>query len=207
METQKLPPDWQNIDYLFNIVLVGEPGVGKTCFFTQFAKSRFNMVYEPTIGIDFSIKYIIIEESMVKLTVWDLSGLPQFRSLGQSYLRGARGVLLCYDVTNSISFENLDTHIKLIKDHSFYEPRIMLVGNKSDLEESRTVTKQEGLDFANKNNFLFMETSALDTTNIELAFLILAKKVYDQEKGSEKEKPFQNSSSKVEKEAKKFNCF
>lgn len=177
-----LLPDNNSRDNRFKIAIFGDVGTGKTCIFSQYSEKKFNSKYEPTIGVEFASKDIVLEDEMVRLQIWDLSGQPAYLSIRSPYLKGSKGVLLCYDVTNRTSLENLATLIKAIKDLAKWAPEIVLIGNKCDLEKFRVVSKEEGQEFAKKNDFLFLETSALDSTNVELAFHFLAMKVYNKER-------------------------
>ena len=183
-----LPPDVTARDFRFKIVLTGDARIGKTCILRQFSEKRVSLAYETTIGVEFRAKDIVIDDQIHRLAIWDLSGAPAFFSIRSAYLRGANGVMLCYDVTNRTSFESLKTLIQAIKEMAApSNPGIILIGNKCDLETSRVVSTKEGQEFAKKHDFLFFETSALDSTNIELAFHSLAVKIYNQERKSQKE--------------------
>ncbi|KAI8054198.1 GTP-binding protein [Gilbertella persicaria] len=165
-------------DYLFKLVLIGDSGVGKSNLLSRFTMSlcllktnEFNLESKSTIGVEFATKNIEIEKRSIKAQIWDTSGQERYRAITGAYYRGAVGALVVYDITRRNSFQNVSHWLKELRDHADQNIVIMLVGNKVDLSEtSRAVTTEEGADLAEKDGFLFMETSALDATNVDSAF-------------------------------------
>jgi Ras-related protein Rab-1A len=97
-------------DYMFSIIIIGDQAVGKTSLMVKFAENQFKGDYKPTIGIDFKVKKIKVNDNtVVKLQVWDTAGQERFRTISQTYYQRADGVILAYDCSNSQSHENL-TH-------------------------------------------------------------------------------------------------
>ena len=129
----------------------------------------------PTIGVDFKIKSLEINDKLVKMQIWDTAGEERFRTVIASYFKGSHGILLIYDITNKTSFKELDNWLSVIENNASQNVLKILIGNKSDLEENREVTKEEGQAFAKANNMQFMETSAKMNTNVSEAFEALAK--------------------------------
>ncbi|KAK4521399.1 uncharacterized protein ATC70_012014 [Mucor velutinosus] len=158
-------------DYLFKLVLIGDSGVGKSNLLSRFTTNEFNLESKSTIGVEFATKNIEIEKRSIKAQIWDTSGQERYRAITGAYYRGAVGALVVYDITRRNSFQNVSHWLKELRDHADSNIVIMLVGNKVDLSEtSRAVTTEEGGALAEKDGFLFMETSALDATNVDNAF-------------------------------------
>ncbi len=122
---------------------------------------------------------ITIEKQLIKLQIWDTAGQESFRSITRSYYRGAAGALLVYDITRRDTFNHLTQWLKEARQNSSHKDMvIMLIGNKSDLEHRRQVSKEEGKEFAQKNNLIFLETSAKTAANVNEAFCATARQIY-----------------------------
>ncbi|XP_030645787.1 ras-related protein Rab-25a [Chanos chanos] len=158
-------------NFVFKVVLIGESGVGKSNLLSRFTKNEFNHDSRTTIGVEFSTRSIQLETVTVKAQIWDTAGLERYRAITSAYYRGAVGALLVYDITKHLTYENVERWLKELYDHADPHIVVMLVGNKCDLTSQRTVPTQEAKDFAESKGLLFMETSALESTNVESAFL------------------------------------
>ncbi|KAI8084922.1 GTP-binding protein [Halteromyces radiatus] len=166
-------------DYLFKLVLIGDSGVGKSNLLSRFTTNEFNLESKSTIGVEFATKNIEIEKHTIKAQIWDTSGQERYRAITGAYYRGAVGALLVYDITRQTSFQNVTHWLKELREHADPNIVIMLVGNKLDLSETnRAVTTEEGGALAEQEGFLFMETSALDATNVESAFATVFNTIY-----------------------------
>ncbi|ORZ08991.1 GTP-binding protein [Absidia repens] len=166
-------------DYLFKLVLIGDSGVGKSNLLSRFTTNEFNLESKSTIGVEFATKNIEIDNHTIKAQIWDTSGQERYRAITGAYYRGAVGALLVYDITRQTSFQNVTHWLKELREHADPNIVIMLVGNKSDLSETnRAVTTEEGGALAEQEGFLFMETSALDATNVENAFATVFNTIY-----------------------------
>ncbi|XP_051527797.1 ras-related protein Rab-25-like [Myxocyprinus asiaticus] len=158
-------------NFVFKVVLIGESGVGKSNLLSRFTKNEFNHDSRTTIGVEFSTRSIQVDTITIKAQIWDTAGLERYRAITSAYYRGAVGALLVYDITKQLTYENVERWLKELYDHADPHIVVMLVGNKSDLETLRTVPREEAKDFAEARDLLFIETSALESTNVESAFL------------------------------------
>eukprot|EP00730_Choanoeca_flexa_P002471 TRINITY_DN11062_c0_g1_i2.p1 TRINITY_DN11062_c0_g1~~TRINITY_DN11062_c0_g1_i2.p1 ORF type:complete len:220 (+),score=33.70 TRINITY_DN11062_c0_g1_i2:711-1370(+) len=164
--------------YLFKYIIIGDTGVGKSCLLLQFTDKRFQPVHDLTIGVEFGARMVTIDSKQIKLQIWDTAGQESFRSITRSYYRGAAGALLVYDITRRETFNHLSTWLEDARSHSNPNMVIMLIGNKTDLDSKRAVTRDEGEQFAREHNLLFMETSAKTATHVEEAFIQTAQSIH-----------------------------
>ncbi|KAL6457688.1 hypothetical protein MHYP_G00346510 [Metynnis hypsauchen] len=158
-------------NFVFKVVLIGESGVGKSNLLSRFTKNEFNHDSRTTIGVEFSTRSIQVDTLTIKAQIWDTAGLERYRAITSAYYRGAVGALLVYDITKHLTYENVERWLKELYDHADPHIVVMLVGNKSDLAAQRTVPTEEAKSYAEDKGLLFMETSALESTNVEGAFL------------------------------------
>ena len=165
----------EEYDFIFKVLLLGNSDVGKSSLLLRYVDSVWNDAFVPTIGVDFKVKTLTINEKKVKMQIWDTAGQERFRTVVATYFRGAHGILLLYDVTNKDSFKNLENWLIEIEKNSSDKVLKILVGNKCDLSDDREIQTEEGQAFAVRNGMEFMETSAKMNTNVSEAFETLGK--------------------------------
>ncbi|KAK4255669.1 hypothetical protein QN277_008641 [Acacia crassicarpa] len=165
-------------DYLFKLVLIGDSGVGKSNLLSRFTRNEFNLESKSTIGVEFATKSLNIDGKVIKAQIWDTAGQERYRAITSAYYRGAVGALLVYDVTRSPTFENVARWLKELRDHTDPSIVVMLIGNKSDLRHLITVSTEDGKSFAERESLYFMETSALEATNVDNAFTEVLTQIY-----------------------------
>ncbi|KAI9246355.1 GTP-binding protein ypt1 [Sporodiniella umbellata] len=166
-------------DYLFKLLLIGDSGVGKSCLLLRFADDTYTESYISTIGVDFKIRTVELEGKTVKLQIWDTAGQERFRTITSSYYRGAHGIIVVYDVTDEDSFQHVKQWMQEIDRYAAEGVNKLLVGNKSDLVDKKTVSTEQANEFAESIKIPLLETSAKDATNVEQAFLKMAKQIKD----------------------------
>lgn len=115
---------------------------------------------------------------MLKSQIWDTAGQERFRALTSAYYRGASGALLAFDITKERSFENCQRWVRDLRENSSKNLVIVLVGNKTDLEEQRAVSLEQVKKFASGHKLLYVETSACSGDNVDKAFRLLVRKIY-----------------------------
>uniref|UniRef100_A0A914IG41 Uncharacterized protein n=1 Tax=Globodera rostochiensis TaxID=31243 RepID=A0A914IG41_GLORO len=177
-------------DRIFKVVFVGDSAVGKTCFLHRFCHNRFKPLFNATIGVDFTVKTLLVRERMVALQLWDTAGQERFRSITKQYFRKADGVILMYDVTSESSFLNVRNWVESVKAGVDNDSVICLVGNKVDLypnEHCRTITYQHGKDLAEEYGMMFFESSAFTGQGIEETMQALAQRLQQREDDQLKE--------------------
>ncbi|KAF7142039.1 hypothetical protein RHSIM_Rhsim06G0129300 [Rhododendron simsii] len=171
-------------DYLFKLVLIGDSGVGKSNLLSRFTKNEFNLESKSTIGVEFATKSLKLDGRVIKAQIWDtadvviICGFLRYRAITSAYYRGAVGALLVYDVTRHSTFQNVERWLKELRDHTDPNIVVMLIGNKSDLRHLVAVSTDDGKALAEKESLCFMETSALEATNVEKAFTEVLTQIY-----------------------------
>lgn len=157
-------------DNHIKIIVVGNSGVGKTCLISRFIDDKFSPSFITTIGIDFRQKIIHHAGKTICIQLWDTAGQERFRSITNSYYRGANGVIFVYDVTNRASFHAIDKWIKDAETRMNQNFIKILVGCKVDTQRNRTVSNDEGIEFAKRNKMSYFECSAKTRKNINEIF-------------------------------------
>ncbi|TKY71781.1 Ras-related protein RABA1f [Spatholobus suberectus] len=168
----------EDYDYLFKVVLIGDSGVGKSNLLSRFTKNEFCLESKSTIGVEFATRSIRVDDKVVKAQIWDTAGQERYRAITSAYYRGAVGALLVYDVTRHVTFENVERWLKELRDHTDANIVVMLVGNKADLRHLRAVSAEDATTFAEREKTFFMETSALESMNVENAFTEVLTQIY-----------------------------
>lgn len=168
----------EEYDYLFKVVLIGDSGVGKSNLLSRFTRNEFCLESKSTIGVEFATRTLQVEGRTVKAQIWDTAGQERYRAITSAYYRGALGALLVYDVTKPTTFDNVSRWLKELRDHADSNIVIMLIGNKTDLKHLRAVATEDAQSYAEKEGLSFIETSALEATNVEKAFQTILSEIY-----------------------------
>lgn len=171
--------DEEGEEYLFKVVIIGDSAVGKSNLLSRYARNEFNINSKATIGVEFQTQSMEIDGKEVKAQIWDTAGQERFRAVTSAYYRGAVGALVVYDITRRTTFESVGRWLDELNTHSDTTVAKMLVGNKYDLDNIRDVTVEEGKSLAEAEGLFFIETSALDSTNVKKAFEIIVREIYD----------------------------
>ena len=181
----------QDYDYLFKVLLIGNSSVGKSSLLLRFVDNQWNDLFVPTIGVDFKIRTMEIDNKNVKFQIWDTAGQERFKNITASYYRGAHGIFVVYDISDTESFKNINNWLIEIEKNANKNVYKILVGNKCDLEDKRTVSYQQGKELAETYGMQFIETSAKSNTNVDEAFHLLGREVMKMSL-NDKEKNFGN---------------
>ena len=185
----------EDYDFIFKVLLLGNSDVGKSSLILRYVDQVWSDTFVPTIGVDFKVKTLELQNKQIKMQIWDTAGQERFRNVISSYFRGAHGILLIYDVTNRDSFKNLESWLIEIEQNSSENVLKVLIGNKNDLVDDKEIKTEEGQAFANRNGMQFIETSAKENTNVTEAFECLVKLMM--EFNSEKKAPTTKNDKKA----------
>ncbi|KAJ8374950.1 hypothetical protein SKAU_G00055300 [Synaphobranchus kaupii] len=180
---RKIPP--RPADYKLQIIIIGSRGVGKTSLMERFTDDTFCEACKSTVGVDFKIKTVDLRGKKIRLQIWtaesecisrskDTAGQERFNSITSAYYRGAKGIVLVYDITKQETFDDLPKWMKMIDKYASEDAELLVVGNKLDCETDRIITRQQGERFASRiSGMRFCEASAKDNFNVDEIFLKL----------------------------------
>jgi len=160
--------------YIVRLLMVGDSSCGKTSLVLRFDQNVFSTKFVTTIGVDYRDKMVKIEGAPMRLQLWDTAGQERFRSLTSNFFGRADGFVLCYDISNRPSFDHVIGWMRDIKTRAPPDCDFVLCGNKSDLDNDRVVTSEEGMALAEEYGVQFFETSALTGNNVDKMFTALA---------------------------------
>ena len=174
-------PITENIkeDLKLKLVLLGDSGVGKTNLISRYISNSFDENTRATIGVEFFCKnFRINKKRTIKVEIWDTSGQERYKAITSVYYKGAKGAFIVYDITSRKTFENVDKWIGEIKERTTDDVKLIIIGNKTDLNNEREVKSEEALIKYQDMDIPLIETSALEDTNVNEAFINLIKIVY-----------------------------
>ena len=167
---KEVPVTDDSYEKLFKILLLGDSSVGKSSLFLSFMDKSWNETFVPTIGVDFKIKTINVNNMNIKFQVWDTAGQERFRTIISSYYKGAHGILLIFDLSDTESFDSLNNWLIEIERNANKNVIKILIGNKCDLEDKRKISFIQAKEFADVNGMKYIETSAKNDINVIQAF-------------------------------------
>lgn len=165
----------------FKVVIAGCKNAGKTSLIRRYATGKFDKSTLSTIGVDFETKKVMVDDNDVLLNIWDFAGEKKFRLLFPSYVSGASGALLLYDITNKDSLDDLHDWMKVIDSVPSPPKTKILIEAKVDLENQRELAREKAEEFYDEYSFQgdIIPTSAKTGENVELAFETLARQILE----------------------------
>jgi len=168
----------------YKLIIIGNENVGKSCLLSRFASNTYkDDHYIATIGIDYVTRTVDLDGEEYKLQMFDTAGGYRFRTLTTAYYRGADGIVIVYSATDEDSFDSVECYwLKHVKKYCSIGTKVLLLGNKCDVERGRKVDYSTVKDFAEEKGITFFEVSAKDGTNVELAFLTLLSELAEADK-------------------------
>ena len=194
----------EEYDMMVKVIIIGDSGVGKTNIMSKFLKNKFMEESKATVGVEFGSKLFDLNGHKIKAQIWDTAGQEKYKSITGAYFKGSKGALVVYDITQKSTYESLEKWVNDLKSAGDPKITIILIGNKSDLEENRQVTKEQGEEKAKSFGCAFLETSALSGDNIDKAFNMMVKEIFekfsnDSAEDSELESGFKGEDLKLDK--------
>ena len=169
----------ENSDITLKLLIVGGSGVGKTNFLNMFLNNKFNQNYFSSTGIDLQNKIMNIKNKKVRIQIWDTAGQEKYKSITKNLFLKVMGALVLYDITNEESFTKLKEWVELIKEECVRHIKILIIGNKSDLESQRAIDKEDAMKYANEEKVQYIECSSKTGENVEKAIIMLSEKILE----------------------------
>mgnify|MGYP001218235241 CR=1 FL=1 len=168
-------------DYSIRLILIGDCAVGKTAFSKKLMDDTFSPRYDATIGVDFSAKTIILNNTnVIKCQIWDTAGQESFAPLIKTYYRDVGGIILMYDVNDRKTYNDLTFWLNEIeKNRPEWVISKLLIANKID-GDNRVVSTEEGQKFAQENGFSFIEMSVKKEFDVSYVLKRLVEDIYNQ---------------------------
>ena len=175
-------PSQENLkeDLKLKLVLLGDSGVGKTNLISRYIHNAFQQDTKATIGVEFFCKtFKVNNNKVIKIEIWDTAGQERYKSITSVYYKGAKGAFIVYDITSRKSFDNVDKWIEEIKEKTYKDIKLLVIGNKIDLNEQRVISTEEAKYRYKDMDIPVIETSALNDTNVADAFINMVKIIYE----------------------------
>ena len=169
----------EEYEMMVKVILIGDSGVGKTNIMSKFLKNQFMEESKATIGVEFGSKLFNHEGHKIKAQIWDTAGQEKYKAITGAYYKGSKGALVVYDITQKKTFENIEKWVNDLKAAGDPKITIILIGNKNDLDNKRQVSKDQGEEKARSFGCAFLETSAYSGDNIDKAFNLMVKEIYE----------------------------
>ena len=181
--------DAEEYEMMIKVILIGDSGVGKTNIMSKYLKNQFMENSKATVGVEFGSKLFNHQGHKIKAQIWDTAGQEKYKAITGAYYKGSKGAFIVYDITRKDTFASIERWVNDLKATSDPKLTIILIGNKNDLDDKREVSKDQGEEKAKSFGCAFLETSAFSGDNLDKAFELMVKEIYEK---------FSNSSSEEE---------
>ena len=168
----------EDYEMMVKIILIGDSAVGKTNIMSKYLRGQFQENSKATVGVEFGSKLFKIDNHNIKAQIWDTAGQEKYKSITGAYYKGSKGAFVVYDITRKETFDATDRWINDLKISSDPKINIILIGNKSDLEDKRDVLKEQGEEKAKSFGCAFLETSAFNGDNIDKGFEMMISDIF-----------------------------
>jgi len=159
--------------YSLKVILLGDGAVGKTSIVNRFIQRKFKVDYSHTVGVDIRSKEIIInKDTQVMLAIWDVAGQDKYNFMRSNFYYGVDAVILCFDLTRPDTFDHASDWLTEVNKVMGQEVPFILIGNKVDLigDVGESIAHDDIMDFVDKKNVIYRETSAKEGLNIDIIF-------------------------------------
>jgi small GTP-binding protein len=171
--------DIEEYEMMIKVILIGDSGVGKTNIMSKYLKNQFMENSKATVGVEFGSKLFNHEGHKIKAQIWDTAGQEKYKAITGAYYKGSKGAFVVYDITRKETFASVERWVNDLKSTSDPKLTIILIGNKNDMEDQRQVTKEQGEEKAKSFGCAFLETSALSGDNLDKAFTLMVKEIFE----------------------------
>lgn len=167
----------EKYDHIYKLLIIGDSSVGKSSLLLRFTDNKYQDSYISTIGVDFKVKTMNINDQVIKLQIWDTAGQERFRTITAAYYKGAHGIAIVFAYDSRESFDNVQSWIENIKQYAG-NVNMILIGNKSDVSEKK-VDENEVIEMAKEKGIPYFSSSAKDNVNVDQCFEGLVKTIME----------------------------
>ena len=168
----------EEYEMMVKVILIGDSAVGKTNIMSQYLKGEFRENSKATVGVEFGSKLFTVDGHNIKAQIWDTAGQEKYKAITGAYYKGSKGAFIVYDITRKDTFDSVDRWVHDLKLAADPKINIMLIGNKTDLEDKREVLTEQGEEKARSFGCAFLETSALNGNNINKGFEMMVTAIF-----------------------------
>ena len=176
----------EHYELLYKMIIIGDTCVGKSNILSRYIRQEFTQDTKSTVGVELGIKFLKVKNVNAKIQIWDTAGQERYRAITSSYFKGSDGCFIVYDITNEISFDNIEKWYELIQNETGKDIPVIIIGNKCDLENERKISTETGKNKAKEMNCPFYETSALSNIMIEEVFKSICEDIFNKIKTEKK---------------------
>ena len=195
-----------NYDLTLKLLVVGDSSVGKTNFVMRLINNEFSKNYMTTSGIDLKTTDIEIKNKKIHIQLWDTAGQEKYKAITKNLFLKVMGALIIYDITNEASYNNLKSWVKLIKEECGKHMQLIILGNKSDLNDERKISKDEAINYAKEQNIEYIETSSKTGENVKKAVTMICENILENKELNDSSSFVLDNSSFLTDKRKKRCC-
>ncbi len=195
-----------NYDLTLKLLVVGDSSVGKTNFVMRLINNEFSKNYMTTSGIDLKATDIEIKNKKIHIQLWDTAGQEKYKAITKNLFLKVMGALIIYDITNEASYNNLKSWVKLIKEECGKHMQLIILGNKSDLNDQRKISKDEAINYAKEQNIEYIETSSKTGENVKKAVTMICENILENKELNDSSSFVLDNSSFLTDKRKKRCC-
>jgi len=195
-----------NYDLTLKLLVVGDSSVGKTNFVMRLINNEFSKNYMTTSGIDLKTTDIEIKNKKIHIQLWDTAGQEKYKAITKNLFLKVMGALIIYDITNEASYNNLKSWVKLIKEECGKHMQLIILGNKSDLNDQRKISKDEAINYAKEQNIEYIETSSKTGENVKKAVTMICENILENKELNDSSSFVLDNSSFLTDKRKKRCC-
>ncbi len=195
-----------NYDLTLKLLVVGDSSVGKTNFVMRLINNEFSKNYMTTSGIDLKTTDIEIKNKKIHIQLWDTAGQEKYKAITKNLFLKVMGALIIYDITNEASYNNLKSWVKLIKEECGKHMQLIILGNKSDLDAQRKISKDEAINYAKEQKIDYIETSSKTGENVKKAVTMICENILENKELNDSSSFVLDNSSFLTDKRKKRCC-
>jgi Ras-related protein Rab-2A len=182
------------------VIIIGDTGVGKSCLVLRATKDEFKETHEITIGAEFGSYNAKIDNTTIKLQIWDTAGQESFKSMIRVFYKGAQFALLVFDLTRDDTLTKAADWLKEIRENADPGIPILLIGTHSDQGDQIKIPSEKISQFKETNQLInYIETSSKTGHGVTDVFKFICKNLYQKSSSISKKGETLSDGKKPEK--------